>query len=317
MTVTSPPAAPAPIWEMRRVPCVLCGATEHRELYASRLPDLAKLDIQKLFACTSSAYGECGPIVTCVRCGLVFQNPQPDPGSILAAYEDVVDERYAEEREGRVHTFRRALHELEEYATPGRLLDVGAHLGVFVDVARARGWEAEGIEPSRWAVAEAQSRGLPVTCGALAELEKPAGSFDVVTMWDVIEHFPDPLVEVRRAHELLDAGGVLAVSTMDVEAPVARLLGRRWPWYMQMHLVYFSRRTLARILEAAGFEVVNVRRHRRIVRAAYLVSRLEDRAPWLQRPLDTILARTGLGKRLVAVDLGDIITMFARKPFSA
>jgi 2-polyprenyl-3-methyl-5-hydroxy-6-metoxy-1,4-benzoquinol methylase len=316
MTVTTPgPAAPA--WEMQQVPCVLCGSTEHREIYPSRLPDLSHLDVQKIYACTSSAYGECGPIVRCTGCGLLFQNPRPDPASILAAYEDVVDERYAEEREGRVHTFGRALDELEEYCAPGRLLDVGAHLGVFVEVARARRWDAEGIEPSRWAVAQARERELPITCGALADLTAPEGGFNAISMWDVIEHFPDPLVELRRSYELLRSGGTLAISTMDVEAPVARLLGRRWPWYMQMHLYYFSRGTLTRMVETAGFEVLNVRRHRRIVRVAYLASRLDKRAPWLHRPLAALCARTGLGNRLVAVDLGDIVTMFARKRSTA
>jgi 2-polyprenyl-3-methyl-5-hydroxy-6-metoxy-1,4-benzoquinol methylase len=232
---------------------------------------------------------------------------------VLAAYEDVVDERYAEEREGRVHTFGRALDELEEYAAPGQLLDVGAHLGVFVEVALSRGWKAEGIEPSRWAVGQAQARGLPMTCGALADFRAAPESHDVVTMWDVIEHFPDPLAELGHAHTLLRNGGMLAISTMDVEAPIARLLGRRWPWYMQMHLYYFSRATLARMVEAAGFEVVNVRRHRRIVRLSYLISRLERPAPWLHGPLAGLLARTRLGDRLIAVDLGDIVTMFARK----
>jgi 2-polyprenyl-3-methyl-5-hydroxy-6-metoxy-1,4-benzoquinol methylase len=302
---------------MRRVPCVLCGSTEQQEIYASRLPDPASLDVQKIYACTSSAYGECGAIVRCARCGLLFQNPQPDPASILAAYEEVVDERYAEEREGRVHTFGRALDELEEYLAPGRLLDVGAHLGVFVEVARARGWDAVGIEPSRWAVTQARARGLPIRCGALAELRAPDSAFDAVTMWDVIEHFPNPLTELRRSHGLLRDGGTLAISTMDVEAPVARLLGRRWPWYMQMHLFYFSRDTLARMVEAAGFEVLDVRRHRRIVRLAYLVSRLDKRAPWLYRPLAALCERTRLGNRLISVDLGDIVTMFARKRSTA
>jgi 2-polyprenyl-3-methyl-5-hydroxy-6-metoxy-1,4-benzoquinol methylase len=301
---------------MRQVPCVLCGNTEQREIFPSRLPDLANLDVQKIYACTSSAYGECGPIVRCTGCGLLFQNPQPDPVSILAAYEDVVDERYAEEREGRIHTFQRALDELGEYAATGRLLDVGAHLGVFIEVALARGWDAEGIEPSRWAVAQARARDLRITCGALADFRPSDGAFDAVTMWDVIEHFPNPLAELRRTHGLLRPGGTLAISTMDVEAPIARLLGRRWPWYMQMHLFYFSRGTLARMVEAAGFEVLNVRRHRRIVRLAYLVSRLEKRAPWLSRLLSALCDRTSLGDRLVAVDLGDIVTMFARKPFA-
>jgi 2-polyprenyl-3-methyl-5-hydroxy-6-metoxy-1,4-benzoquinol methylase len=166
-------------------------------------------------------------------------------------------------------------------------------------------------------VAQARARGLPVTCGALAELQEAPGAFAAVTMWDVIEHFPDPLAELRRSHDLLADGGTLAISTMDVEAPVARLLGRRWPWYMQMHLFYFSRGTLARMVEAAGFEVLNVRRHHRIVRLAYLVSRLDKRASWLHGPLAALCACSGLGSRLVTVDLGDIVTMFARKRSTA
>lgn len=317
MTVTSAAAPARPSWEMRWVPCALCGSTEQREIYPARVQDLTQVDVQRLYACTSSAYGECGPIVRCTRCGLMFQNPQPDPASILAAYEEVVDVRYAQEREGRVHTFRRALDELEEFVAPGRLLDVGAHLGVFVEAAQARGWDAVGVEPSRWAVAQARDRGLPVVCSALADFQAPAGTFDAVTMWDVIEHFPDPLAELRRTHALLRPGGVIAISTMDVEAPVARLLGRRWPWYMQMHLFYFSRRTLSRLVELAGFSVIEIRRHRRIVRLAYLVSRLEKRVPWLYVPLNALLDRGRLGDRLVAVDLGDIVTLFARKPVAA
>src|SRR5687768_10936702 len=102
MTATASSAPHAPEWELRDVPCALCGSREYREIYPSRLPDLTAMDVQKIYACTSSAYGECGPIVRCITCGFIYQNPQPDPASILAAYEEVVDERYAEEREGRV-----------------------------------------------------------------------------------------------------------------------------------------------------------------------------------------------------------------------
>src|SRR5437868_6863483 len=122
------PVAPAPAqWSMRLVPCNLCGSEGFREIYPSRLPDPADLDIQEIYACTSSAYGACGPIVQCTACGFIYQNPQPDPECTLSAYESVVDVRYAEEREGRVHTFRHSLKEIEELAPPGRLLDVGAH----------------------------------------------------------------------------------------------------------------------------------------------------------------------------------------------
>ncbi|HZT08891.1 MAG TPA: class I SAM-dependent methyltransferase [Chloroflexota bacterium] len=305
-------AGPAtPFWSMRLVPCNLCGSTSFREIYPSRLESLAGRDVQEIYACTSSAYGECGPIVRCTNCGFVYQNPQPDPECIRAAYEDVVDVRYAEEREGRVHTFRRALGEIEEFARPGRLLDVGSHLGVFVEVARDLGWDARGIELSHWAVGVAQKRGLPVTRGSIADLRDAEHSYDAVTMWDVVEHLPDPTGDVRHIHRLLRPGGLLAISTMDVDAPVARVLGRRWPWYMQMHLSYFSRRTLARMVTAAGFQVVDVRRHCRIVRLGYLAEQLEQRiGPVLGRVARAVGA-SQLGRRLVPIDLGDIVTLFA------
>src|SRR2546430_5436892 len=154
----SPAVAPTPL-VMRTVPCNLCGETASRQVYPSRLPDLPDRDVQEIFACTSSAYGECGPIVRCNACGFMYQNPQPDPEWILSAYEDVVDTRYDDEREGRIHTFSRELKQLRRLTQPGRLLDVGSHVGVFVEVANKMGWRAEGVEPSRWAADVARSRG--------------------------------------------------------------------------------------------------------------------------------------------------------------
>src|SRR6266540_1930934 len=305
--------AATPPLVMRSVPCNLCGSTAASEVYASRLPDLGDRDVQEIFACTSSAYGECGPIVRCGACGFMYQNPQPDPTWVLSAYEDVVDTRYDDEREGRVHTFGRELDLLARFGAPGRLLDIGSHVGVFVEVAISKGWRAEGVEPSRWAAEVARSRGLAVTCGTVEDLEAELESYDLVTLWDVIEHLPDPSAELGRLGTLLRPGGLIAISTMDVDALVARVLGRNWPWYMQMHLYYFSRRTLARLVENAGYDVVEVRRHRRIVRASYLLSRLERRLGRVYPPLARLVDGLGLGGRLVPVDLGDIITLIARK----
>ncbi len=303
--------APASVgWRLRVVPCNLCGSESYREMYPGRLELSPDSDIQHMYACTSSAYGECGPIVRCTRCGFVYQNPQPDPECVLTAYENVVDERYAEEREGRVHTFGRAVDEIEEFATSGRLLDIGSHLGVFVEVARQRGWDAEGVEPSRWAVDVARGRGLPTTWGTITDLVHAGREYDALTMWDVIEHLPDPASDLHTMRRLLRPGGLLAISTMDVDAAVARVLGRRWPWYMQMHLWYFSRRTLRRMVEAAGYEVLEIRRHCRIVRLGYVTEQIEQRLGPLA-PIARAVTHSRLGNRLVPVDLGDIITLYA------
>jgi 2-polyprenyl-3-methyl-5-hydroxy-6-metoxy-1,4-benzoquinol methylase len=272
-----------------------------------------RLDPQETFACTSSLYGRYGPVVRCRQCGLVYQNPRVASARVETAYEDVADTQYLDEREGRVYTFSRALDELERYAERGRLLDVGCHVGVFLEVALARGWIAEGVEPSRWASSYARDRGLAVACGTLRECALPAEQYDVVTLWDVIEHFCDPAAELAEVRRLLRPGGMVGITTMNIDSRVARLLGSRWPWLMQMHLYYFSVRTLSALLERCGFETIAVAPHRRIVRLAYLLSRAER---WVPRPvhaLQAVVGRLRLAERLVPVDLGDIVTVYARR----
>jgi 2-polyprenyl-3-methyl-5-hydroxy-6-metoxy-1,4-benzoquinol methylase len=297
---------------LRPVACNLCGSWSYKELYAER-DGIADFDANDLFACTSTAYGHCGPIVRCLECGLVRQNPQPQPIDLVQAYQEVADERYEEEASGRVETFSRALADIERHERGGKLLDVGCHSGIFLGVARRAGWEVAGVEPSRWSADCARARGLEVHCGTLAEAPLAPGSFDVVTMWDVIEHLSDPLAELRLAHGLLRPGGLLAVSTMNVDTWFPRLLGRRWPWYMQMHLYYFTPKTMRQMLKHAGFEMVEAVPHKRVVRLAYLVSRLEAYCKPLAKSLEWLVARLGQSDRLVTVDLGDIFTTFARK----
>jgi 2-polyprenyl-3-methyl-5-hydroxy-6-metoxy-1,4-benzoquinol methylase len=297
---------------LQEAPCNLCGSQLSRELYPER-DGIADFDANDLFACTSSAYGHCGPIVRCLQCGLVRQNPQPIEADLIDAYGEVEDARYEEEATGRVETFSRALRDLMRHEPGGALLDVGCHIGVFLDVARSVGWQVAGVEPSRWAAERARSKGLDVTEGTLETAGLEEGAFDVVTMWDVVEHVADPLTELKRAHRVLRPGGLLALSTMNVEALFPRLAGRRWPWYMQMHLYYFTPRTLGSMLEQAGFEVVERVPHKRVVRLAYLVSRVEAYCRPLARMLEWLVEKTGQGSRLVTVDLGDIFTCYARK----
>ena len=181
---------------MEDVLCNLCGAADAQILYPGTLLE-AEADSLELFRCTSSSYGKHPPIVRCRRCGLIYITPRLEEREILHNYEMAVDQTYLEEREGRVLTFRRNLQPLTKLIpTPGdcRLLDVGCHIGVFLEIAREQGWEVWGVEPSSWAAEQARARGLMVTTGTLKEARFPSDFFDVVTMWDVIEHLTDPLV---------------------------------------------------------------------------------------------------------------------------
>ncbi len=299
---------------MERVACNLCGADDAAVRFPSTLPPNPSLADWTAYRCTYSGYGVHPTIVRCRRCGLVYANPRQEGATILETYEAVKDPLYIEEREGRVLTFEHHLRPLERLTGPPdgrRLLDIGAYTGVFVEIAARHGWDAWGVEPSHWAVEEARKRGLQVVQGTTETAELPEGGFDVVTMWDVIEHLTDPLGELRRVYGLLRPGGLLIVHTIDIGSLFARLMGARWPWLMEMHLYYFNRRTLRLMLEKAGFSVLRIQAQGRYLRLGYLMNRVGALIPWLGRPAERLVTRLRLRGVPVAVNLGDLCTAYA------
>ncbi len=297
------------------IACNLCGSRDSVLLYPSSLntPTPSSSD----FRCTSSAYGIHPPIVRCRQCGLVYANPRWDSRVVRESYNSVEDPTYLEEREGRVLTFRRNLEPFQSLvakdSTTRRLLDVGCYVGVMVELAQEAGWEAWGVEPSTWASEQARKRGLKVITGTLCEAKLEQGFFDVVTMWDVIEHLTDPAAEIRNVRHVLKPGGVFAIHTIDIESLFARVMGRKWPWLMEMHLFYFSPRTLGKMLEKNGFRVIRSSAQGRFLHLGYLITRLEP----YSRPLAKLLLggaeRLGLAGRAIPVNFGDLFTLYARK----
>jgi 2-polyprenyl-3-methyl-5-hydroxy-6-metoxy-1,4-benzoquinol methylase len=148
----------------------------------------------------------------------------------------------------------------------GRLLDVGCGAGYFVAEARKGGWDAEGIDLNAGAVTVARERdGLRVQQGRIEDLDLPPESFDAVTLWDSLEHMEDPRATLVTARRLLRAGGMLAVSTPNIDGLYPRLsypVGRATGYWTHpeppAHLFQFSTSTLTRLLGRTGFEVERV-----------------------------------------------------------
>ncbi len=300
---------------MEHVCCNLCGADDAFERYPCTVR-MGEDGDWRAFRCTHSGYGRHHTIVQCRQCGLVYTDPRPDGHDIVETYQAVEDPLYLEEREGRVLTFEHHLKPMERLTGPpdGRpLLDVGCYTGVFVEIAGQRGWQAWGVEPSRWAVEQAQKRGLHVVQGMLDTADLPEGYFDVVTLWDVIEHVTDPKGTLQQARRLLKPNGWIVVHTIDIDSLFARLMGGRWPWLMEMHIYYFSRRTLRRMLEQCGFRVYSDRPQGRYLRLGYLMNRVGALVPAVGRPAERLVTALGLRGVAVPVNLGDLFTAYARK----
>ena len=300
---------------MEYVACNLCGSNQTRLRFPSTVDDDVLPTAVEAFRCTSPGYGRHHTIVQCKNCGLVYTNPRIDGSQILDSYQAVEDPLYLEERDGRVLTFERHLRPLEKLQSPpGKLLDVGAYTGVFVEIAAQHGWEAWGVEPSHWAVEQACAQGLHMIEGTLATSGLANASIDVVTMWDVIEHLTDPLAEVQQAYRLLKPGGLLVVHTMDIDSLFARVMGGRWPWLMEMHVYYFSQHTLPAMLAKAGFQVLRSEAQGRYLRLGYFATRISGYSPLLGRLSGRLFRALRLSEVPIPLNFGDLVTAYAIKP---
>ena len=160
----------------------------------------------------------------------------------------------------------------------------------------------------------AQRQGLHVIHGTQDAPALAGKQFDVITMWDVIEHVDDPSAEISKAYQLLAPGGWLVIHTMDISSLMAKLMGRRWPWLMDMHIHYFSQQTLRQMLEQNGFEVVWSGADGRYLRLNYLVSRVEALSRPLGRLVNWVVNGLRLGNVAVPLNFGDLFTVYARRP---
>ncbi|HLQ38307.1 MAG TPA: class I SAM-dependent methyltransferase, partial [Planctomycetota bacterium] len=143
-----------------------------------------------------------------------------------------------------------------------RVLDVGCAAGYFLRVVKQHGAEVFGVELSPSIAKEAIACLGPdrIHIGeldqAVTALHLEPGSFDLITLWDVIEHVPEPQPVLRQIRTLLAPGGHLLLETQNVASLWARLLGRRWHHYKhEEHLYHFTPATITRLLADCGFRV--------------------------------------------------------------
>ena len=259
---------------LESVVCNLCGADDTETVYEAQSRETGPRDLVHTFRASADELLK-DRLVRCRQCGLQYVSPRPRGAEIVEAYSQGDDPTYVSQVEARERTFGEALTRIEKlHPARGRLLDIGTAAGAFLAAARARGWDVEGCEPNRW-LAEWGTRhyGIPIRPGDLFAQSFDPASFDVVTLWDVIEHTPDPARVIRKVSELLKPGGLLVVNYPDIGSWIARLLGRKWPFLSSVHLYYFTRPTISRFLKQYGFEILDIRPHFQRLEFDYLLAR--------------------------------------------
>jgi SAM-dependent methyltransferase len=209
-------------------------------------------------------------LIECAACGLWYLNPRPTRAGIEAYYPA----NYAPyvpsqpgscapwRRWSRDYGMRRRSGLVRRYKRTGRLIDVGCASGRFLaEMQRYPGWELAGIEANAQVAGQTgRSLGLPVIAGQLEAAGLPPAAYDVVTLWDVIEHLHEPRATLTEIRRILRPDGLLILRTPSLDSWDARLFGRYWAGLdAPRHLTVYRKASMRRLLSATGFDIQALR----------------------------------------------------------
>jgi len=201
-------------------------------------------------------------VVVCQNCGLIYTNPRPSQSALKEYYPKEYYKSVL--RVGQSHDdwlkFRRRYEQTFQFKRTGKILDIGCSDGGFLEFMQGRGYRVQGVEIDKSCVEYAKAqRGLNIFWGCLKEARFLDQSFDVVVMWDVLEHMPDPMATLLEVRRILRHDGLLLIGAPNIDSWEAKLFGSEWfGLEVPRHLYHFSPSTLEKILKKSGFKIMTI-----------------------------------------------------------
>ena len=290
--------------------CAACTSTvlvPHLEVADARAEDLIP---------TTDRFGAAlGDIVRCLACSHMQLDRFPTEAELGEAYGEAASDDYVEEEAGQRETARIALERIERHVRPGAILDLGCWVGFLLAVARERGWETLGVEPSEFASDYARERlGLDVIRDDLFEADLRGRRFDAVALGDVIEHLPRPADALDRMARMLNPGGVAYLALPNAGSRLARRMGARWWSVIPTHVQYFTRASLLTLLRRRGWQPLWIGTAPKAFTVRYYLERIGGYSPPAARALVGAAAAAGVADRMWAPDFRDRMAVIARTP---
>lgn len=205
-------------------------------------------------------------ICECLNCGLLYTMPRPNSDKIGSYYKSEDYYSHQENKKGFIpkvyeavkktnlnYKSNLALGELQ----PGCLLDIGCGVGDFLHTAEKLGWNCTGVEPSEEAKSIAKQRTMANILES-SELERLQDeSFDVITMWHVLEHVDDLKWEMKQLQRLIKPNGRIVIAVPNYKSYDGQYYKELWAAYdVPRHLNHFNKTTIAKIFNSAGFDLV-------------------------------------------------------------
>lgn len=202
----------------------------------------------------------------CGHCGIMFQNRDssfPDPANLYNKdyFQGKVYKDYLNEADIRISLFRKKINLIKQYfPSKGRILDLGCAAGFFLKIMNELNYQTYGIEISNFASDYAQNKfHLNVIQGDLSNANFQDNFFQIITLWDVLEHLPNPREVLIELNRIMGNEGIMIIETVNTDSLNVKLMKNNWPLYSpDFHLFYYNKKFLINILDKAGFKIQKI-----------------------------------------------------------
>lgn len=265
-------------------------------------------------------------IVRCSECGLFYTSPRRSKKEASEIYSEsyftsqnpskLGYDDYSSHAEGLRQVACDNMDIIKKFASPpGSLIDIGCAFGYFLQVASSHGWTVEGVEISSYASEKARENAkASVHTGDFVDLALPAASFNVATMWDVLEHSFDPVGDLAETNRILKPGGYLFMTVPNAGSLIARLMGRHWFGFKSAaeHNYFFSEGTIDHALSRSGFRLTGIKRGTWPCSMRFLATKLGPYSHIASRMTSRAISALGLEKTIIKFKYIDMLVI-ARK----
>jgi 2-polyprenyl-3-methyl-5-hydroxy-6-metoxy-1,4-benzoquinol methylase len=202
-------------------------------------------------------------VVICQNCKMAYMNPRFDEKQMKDFYDKDYFIFQDTKNIRQLMYAKDAISDIKRFKKNGYLLDIGSAKGLFLLVAKKQGFSVQGLEISEYAADFTNNVfGIDTINGTVEGTKLPKNRFDIITMFDVIEHFRDPKKSLEKIRTAMKSDGLLVVDTPNIEGIYSKFRGKYWGAYSKFHLQYFSKITLTKLLSDAGFKPIFTTSHK-------------------------------------------------------
>ena len=286
---------------LEKIKCLICHSEDYRILKKAAYPESMTRDQLLNIYKSSSDSKLMDQLAECSKCGLVYLNPRISSDIILESYSNAIDPSFVSQNSQRIHTFRKVFRRWlkKEKITPSpekKLLDIGCAGGAFLKVANDLDFQVVGVEPSSYLCDFGQKEyNLDLRPGTLQDQRFNDNEFDIISMWDVIEHLDQPSKVLEEIYRILKPDGELIINYPEYDSWPRKLMGYKWPFFLSVHLYYFTPETICQLLKNYGFRTKRCEPYFQALELGYVLKRagqIFTPFKWAERIVKSI----GLGR---------------------